>query len=113
MEVVTVKKFVLLFLLSSIVFFHPIQDTDRDVLMTDDEQSISDNSYISGVDVILTSVSALPQLPDILPPQKPAAPFKQANLTSPSYVNFFGMAISPDSGGFIHMVMHCSNYLSI
>jgi hypothetical protein len=110
---VTVKKFVLLFLLSSIVFFHPIQDTDRYVLMTDDEQSISDNSYISGVDVILTSVSALPQIPDILPPQKPAASFKQANLTLPSYVNFFGMDISPDSGGFIHMVMHCSNYLSI
>ncbi|WP_175986814.1 hypothetical protein [Bacillus sp. Marseille-Q1617] len=107
------RNVVLLFLLSSVLFFNPIQDTDRYVLITDDEQSISDNSYISGVDVILSSISALPQLPDILMPQKSSTTFKQAILTSPSYVDFFAMGISPDSGGFIHMVMHCSNYLSL
>ncbi|KSU61522.1 hypothetical protein AS034_14360 [[Bacillus] enclensis] len=107
------KKFALLFLLSTIVFFFPMQNTDRYVLITDDEQSITDNSYITGVDVILSSVSSLPQLPDILLPKKPSLHFKQAILTSLSNVNLFAMVISPDSGGFLHMVMHCSNYLSI
>ena len=107
------KNFALLFLLSSVLFFNPIQDTDRYVLITDDEQSISDSSYISGVDVILSSVLSLPQLPDILLPRKSSATFKQTLLTSPSDVNLFPMDISPDSGGFIHMVMHCSNYLSL
>lgn len=90
-----------------------MQNTDRYVLITDDEQSITDNSYITGVDVILSSVSSLPQLPDILLPKKPSLHFKQAILTSLSNVNLFAMVISPDSGGFLHMVMHCSNYLSI
>ncbi len=112
-EVLKVKKFALLFLLSTIVFFFPMQNTDRYVLITDDEQSITDNSYITGVDVILSSVSSLPQLPDILLPKKPSLHFKQAILTSLSNVNLFAMVISPDSGGFLHMVMHCSNYLSI
>jgi hypothetical protein len=108
-----VKKFALLFLLSTIVFFFPMQDTEHYVLITDDEQSMSDNTYVSGIDVILSSESSLPQLPDILMSGNPSNPFKQVILTTLPNVSFFAMVILTDSDGFLHMVMHCSNYLSI
>ncbi|MEG9297622.1 hypothetical protein V6B33_14225 [Mangrovibacillus sp. Mu-81] len=108
------KKFVLLVLLSTIMFFNPIQQTEHSVLFTDTEQSITDHSYVSSVDAILSYVSVLPQFTGSLPPQKPAVPYNPAHVTLPSLnMDFFTLDIASDSGGFIQMVKHCSNYLSI
>jgi hypothetical protein len=109
-----VKKIILLVLLSTIMFFNPIHQTERSVLFTDNEQSITDHSYVSFVDVILSYVSVLPQSIDSLPPEKPCAPFNLAPVTIPSLnMDFLTLAITSDAGGFIHMVKHCSNYLSL
>ncbi|CAN7525392.1 hypothetical protein [Rossellomorea sp. LjRoot5] len=78
---------------------------DEDVLKADD-------SHLTSIDVLLSPPSSLPHHVDSVVPRKIFLSEKLKSFASPHATGYLAMDISPDSFGFIKIVMSQSNYLS-
>jgi hypothetical protein len=72
----------------------------------------ADTSHLSGIDMILSSTSSLPHQVDDVVPLKSYLSEKIRSFAPAVSTGDAAMDISPDTTGFIEVVMYQSNYLS-
>ncbi|MCP3738493.1 hypothetical protein [Rossellomorea sp. BNER] len=105
------KKLFLVVLFCFLVCIHPIKKLNQYVIHSNDEPSISSQSYLSDIDMIPVSITSILQKQDIMG-TIPSTVYKYSIKISHRYVNLFPIDSFPDSQGFLEVVMSHSNYLS-